>query len=321
MKHLHKTLIGWPDARALAGCNDFLDLLVPRRGQLRHSVLDHHAGRIGRRRRLQQHSLRLYRRQPLAPQLGRLLVGHGPHRRHISPQLLLPHGTIQPNDASFPTYWKRFYEGINRANDVINNIASCPTMSDALKRQRIAECKFLRAFHYYRLNCLWRGVPVYLENLSLPGSTPCPFFGGAGVGIIIDDLDDCIACEELPGKYKSSDSGYGRVTKGAAYTLRGRVYQCRRSGRRPRRISSRSENWATTSTGRLCRPVQTGQREVRRDDLQRPDGGGAGLRQRLQLYLRQHGHQGQRHLVVLHERPLRRLLRGGPTAGLSTGTT
>ena len=43
-------------------------------------------------------------------------------------------------------------------------------------------------------------------------------------GVIIDDLNDCIACEELPGKYKSSDSDYGRVTKGAAYTLRGKVY-------------------------------------------------------------------------------------------------
>lgn len=132
-------------------------------------------------------------------------------------------GTIQPNDASFLTYWKRFYEGVNRANDVINNIGSCPTMSDAVKRQRIAECKFLRAFHYYRLNCLWRGVPVYLENLA-PGAYTRGRSSEEEVWrVIIDDLNDCIACEELPGKYRSSDSDYGRVTKGAAYTLRGKV--------------------------------------------------------------------------------------------------
>lgn len=69
-------------------------------------------------------------------------------------------GTLQPNNSMFQTYWKRFYEGINRANDVIENIGRVPDMSDATKAKRIAECKFLRAYHYYRLNALWRGVPI-----------------------------------------------------------------------------------------------------------------------------------------------------------------
>lgn len=122
-------------------------------------------------------------------------------------------------------------------------------MSDALKRQRIAECKFLRAFHYYRLNCLWRGVPVYLENLAPGEYTRARSSEEQVWGVIIDDLNDCIACEELPGKYKSSDSDYGRVTKGAAYTLRGKVYLWLKKWRRPKRISSKSASWATTSIG------------------------------------------------------------------------
>ena len=75
-------------------------------------------------------------------------------------------GTLQPNNSMFQTYWKRFYEGINRANDVIENIGRVPDMSDATKAKRIAECKFLRAYHYYRLNALWRGVPYYDRNLA-----------------------------------------------------------------------------------------------------------------------------------------------------------
>ncbi len=133
-------------------------------------------------------------------------------------------GTIQPNDASFLTYWKRFYEGINRANDVINNIGQTPGLSDAVKAQRIAECKFIRAYQYYYLNCLWGGVPVYMENLNIPEYTRGRTSQQDVWGVIVGDLTDCINTEALPGKIASTSADYGRITKGAAYTLRGKVY-------------------------------------------------------------------------------------------------
>lgn len=133
-------------------------------------------------------------------------------------------GTIQPTHSIFTTYWKRFYEGINRANDVINNMHKVPNMSEELKAQRIAECKFLRAYHYYRLNCLWRGVPLYLENLSVdqytkPRSTEEQIWRQ-----VIKDCTECIECEQIQDKYAATSSDYGRVTRGAAYTLRGKAY-------------------------------------------------------------------------------------------------
>lgn len=133
-------------------------------------------------------------------------------------------GTIQPNDGSFLTYWKRFYEGINRANDVVNNIARTPDMTDELKARRVAECKFIRAYQYYYLNCLWGGVPVYLENLPVAQYTRGRTTQEGVWDMIVDDLTDCILCEHLPDKYASTSSDYGRITKGAAYTLRGKVY-------------------------------------------------------------------------------------------------
>ena len=133
-------------------------------------------------------------------------------------------GTIQPNNTMFQTWWKRFYEGINRANDVISHIDAVPDMDAATKACRKAEAKFLRAYHYYRLNCLWRGVPVYLENLG-PDQYTKPRSSEEDVwGVIIDDLTDCIACESLPDKYNSTSSSYGRITKGACYMLRGKAY-------------------------------------------------------------------------------------------------
>ena len=133
-------------------------------------------------------------------------------------------GTIRPNNGSFLTYWQRLYEGVARANDVINNIQRVPDMSDELKSKRIAECKFLRAYHYYRLNCLWRGVPIYLENLASAEYTRPRSSEEEVWNMIIQDLTDCINSAELPGKYASNSSDYGRVNKGAAYTLRGKVY-------------------------------------------------------------------------------------------------
>lgn len=147
-----------------------------------------------------------------------------PSEDFINSGYLYLKGMILPNNSSFLNYWKRFYEGINRANDVINNISHVPDMSEALKAQRIAECKFIRAYYYYRLNCLWRGVPIYLENLAPAEYTRGRSSEASVWQTIIDDLTDCINSEELPDKYGSNDSNYGRVTKGAAYTLRGKTY-------------------------------------------------------------------------------------------------
>lgn len=124
----------------------------------------------------------------------------------------------------FQTYWKRFYEGINRANDVIENIGRVPDMSDATKAKRIAECKFLRAYHYYRLNALWRGVPYYDRNLA-----PDEYRLGRSSEeeiwrLVVKDCTDCIDCSEIPDRYVAGNADYGRVTRGAAYALRGKAY-------------------------------------------------------------------------------------------------
>ena len=147
-----------------------------------------------------------------------------PNDGFINSNYLYLKGMILPNNSSFLKYWKRFYEGVNRANDVINNISQVHGMSDALKSQRIAECKFIRAFYYYRLNSLWRGVPIYLENLAPAEYTRERSSEESVWETIIDDLTDCINCEELSGKYNLVSADYGRVTKGAAYTLRGKTY-------------------------------------------------------------------------------------------------
>jgi hypothetical protein len=138
-----------------------------------------------------------------------------------APALLM--GTVTPNDAAFNNNWKGLYEGIQRANNAIVNIPLSPT-PDAKKARYIAECKFLRAYYYSRLNQLWKGVPIYLEPYSdleafKPRSTEAEVWD-----VIIKDLTDCINEANLPVKYVKGNADYGHATKGAAYALRGKVY-------------------------------------------------------------------------------------------------
>ena len=133
-------------------------------------------------------------------------------------------GNIQTNASIFLTYWKRLYEGVSRANEILDNIGNVPDMSAATKACRIAECKFIRAYHYYKLNALWGGVAIYEENIA-PEEYNKPRMTADQVwDFIIQDLTDCINCESLPDIYASSSSDFGRITKGAAYALRGKVY-------------------------------------------------------------------------------------------------
>ena len=127
------------------------------------------------------------------------------------------------NEVSF--HYKYYYTIVYRANDVINHIDNVPEMGEEEKAQIKAECKFLRACAYFHLNVLWRGVPIYTENVesteaNKPRSTEEEVWNQ-----IITDLTDCINEPNLPGKYAQGNSSYGHVTKGAAYAFRGQAYQ------------------------------------------------------------------------------------------------
>ena len=145
-------------------------------------------------------------------------------RNNWSSTLHLLNGNATPSNTEFSRAWKQHYEGISRANDVIDNVGNVPGMSQELSAQYMAEAKFLRAYFYYRLNCLYRGVPLYLtttpvSEFNKPRNTEAEVWEA-----IINDLTDVINEPNIPGRYVSGDPNYGRATKGAAYALRGKTY-------------------------------------------------------------------------------------------------
>ena len=145
-------------------------------------------------------------------------------RNNWSSTLHLLTGNATPSNTEFSRAWKQHYEGIIRANDVIDNVLTVPGISPELAAQYLAEAKFLRAYFYYRLNSLYRGVPLYLtttpvSEFNKPRNTETEVWEA-----IISDLTDVINEPNIPGRYLAADANFGRATKGAAYALRGKTY-------------------------------------------------------------------------------------------------
>lgn len=135
--------------------------------------------------------------------------------------------TVGPyEDFSFTTaqdgldrWWSTLYEGIKRANVVINLVPAIE-MNPDLKERYIAEAKFLRALFYFDLVRAWGGVPIITSTeppTFVPRSTKEDVYE-----LVEEDLLDAI--DVLPEKTGYPESQYGRATKGAAKALIGKMY-------------------------------------------------------------------------------------------------
>lgn len=133
-------------------------------------------------------------------------------------------GNVTTTDGLFSNYWKINYEGISRANDAIAHLPEAPIETEGKKERLLAESKFMRAFFYYKLNMMYKGVPLYLEPTDLDGFTKARNTEEEVWNQVVTDLTDAINTASLPDKYAAGDGNYGHVTKGAAYALRGKVY-------------------------------------------------------------------------------------------------
>lgn len=116
--------------------------------------------------------------------------------------------------------WEELYKGINTCNAVIERAAAVEGVSDAMKTQRIAEMKFLRAHYYFILFQEFGGVDLRLTETILPTKTTSRASDADMYAAIIKDLEE--ALPGLENKAKSAD--YGRATKAAAEHLLAKVY-------------------------------------------------------------------------------------------------
>ena len=131
-------------------------------------------------------------------------------------------GTYTTTEGAVGDKFKQLYEGVTRANIVLQNVDQCD-MSDELKTRYKSEARFMRALYYFTLLDFWGGVPIYDEttivaedfsNMLKPRSS-----AEEVRTFIIKDLDEAIA--HLPADWDESNKG--RATSGAAMALKGKV--------------------------------------------------------------------------------------------------
>ena len=116
------------------------------------------------------------------------------------------------------TLWEDCYIGINRANQVLDNVPNI-TMDETAKAQLLGEAKFLRGFFYYYLATYWGNVPVLLHTSSPTDYPPTTAQADVYAQAILDFTD---AEGSLPTSYDAVN--LGRATKGSAYGMMGKCY-------------------------------------------------------------------------------------------------
>jgi starch-binding outer membrane protein, SusD/RagB family len=126
---------------------------------------------------------------------------------------------LQPTVDYLGLIWDELYRGINTCNTVIDRAAAA-TVTEAIKKQRVAEAKFLRAHYYYLLHQQFGGVDLRLTETLVPTKATKRATDAEMYAAIIKDLTEAIP--GLEAKARATD--YGRATKPAAETLLAKVY-------------------------------------------------------------------------------------------------
>jgi starch-binding outer membrane protein, SusD/RagB family len=139
-------------------------------------------------------------------------------------QQTLTAGNTTSANGLFSGYWQQHYEGIHRANDAIFNLAERAPLTPEKRGRLLAEVKFLRAYFYFNLNIVFKGVPVYLEPVAAEEANRGRETEAKVWELIVSDLTDAINEPNLPNMYAKGNANIGRVTKAAAYALRGQAY-------------------------------------------------------------------------------------------------
>jgi len=119
------------------------------------------------------------------------------------------------------SFWSDYYQGIFRANTLLSKLESVP-MDATLKARFGAEAKALRAYYYFNLVIMFKNIPLLLDPLTATNMYDVVQAAPTDVYTQIEkDLTEAIV--DLPATVPVASEG-GRLTKGAAQALLGKVY-------------------------------------------------------------------------------------------------
>jgi starch-binding outer membrane protein, SusD/RagB family len=125
------------------------------------------------------------------------------------------------SNAAVTTFWRVLYDGVNRANMLLENADKNPEIPQASRDRVKAEALFLRSFYYFNLVQGWGDVPVHLTSTqSVEGlntaRTPKQEIYDQIVKDIVAAIPNLRASNTLPHT--------GAVTQSAAQGILARIY-------------------------------------------------------------------------------------------------
>jgi hypothetical protein len=126
----------------------------------------------------------------------------------------------EPNNSYVSSMWNSLYNGITRANDVVDKVGASESITPELRQRLVGEAKFLRAYYYFYAVQFWGDVPLVVHNIE--GSNTTRATVDDVYAQIVQDLKD--AADALPPADRYADADKGRATQGAAYAYLAKVY-------------------------------------------------------------------------------------------------
>ena len=127
---------------------------------------------------------------------------------------------LSSSDSEVLATWTTLYEGIARANLVLENIKK-PQMDETRRNEIEGEALFLRAYYYFVLVTNWGDVPLILNRITSVENNSIPRTPANDVYEQI--TQDMIKAESLVANASKVGFG-GRVTKSAVRGILARVY-------------------------------------------------------------------------------------------------
>lgn len=132
----------------------------------------------------------------------------------------LGNGTATSYDGYVENRWDNRYIAIQAVNRILEGADGVTDIDAAFKARLIAEAKFFRAYCYLDLIYLFGDVPFITSSVTPDEALKCTRDDGDDIlDSMIVDIDNIY--EDLPLSYSGTD--IGRVTRGAALTLKARI--------------------------------------------------------------------------------------------------
>lgn len=129
-------------------------------------------------------------------------------------------GAATSRDAPIVNNYRNIHKPIVYANDVIAGLDGNENVSEELRERLIGEARFVRGLCYFYLYNIWGDV-VLIDKPTPVAETYLPRNPVEDVRqLVISDFKDAI--NRLPVSYAATE--LGRVTKGAAIAMLGKVY-------------------------------------------------------------------------------------------------